>query len=73
MAESILRDQKRVLACACQLDGEYGVNGLYVGVPCVLGADGVERVIEVEMDAEERKLFDASVEHVRSLVEQIEL
>jgi malate dehydrogenase len=73
MAESILRDQKRVLACACQLDGEYGVNGLYVGVPCVLGADGIERVIEVEMDAEERKLFDASVEHVRSLVEQIEL
>jgi malate dehydrogenase len=73
MAESILKDQKRVLACACQLDGEYGVNGLYVGVPCVLGENGVERVIEVEMDAEERKLFDASVEHVRSLVEQIEL
>jgi malate dehydrogenase len=73
MAESILKDKKRVLACACQLDGEYGVNGLYVGVPCVLGAGGVERVIEVEMDADERKLFDASVEHVRSLVEQIEL
>ena len=73
MAESILRDKKRVLACACQLDGEYGVNGLYVGVPCVLGAGGVERVIEVEMDAEERKLFDASVEHVRSLVKQIQL
>ena len=73
MAESILKDKKRVLACACLCDGEYGVNGLYVGVPCVLGADGVERVIEVEMDAEERKLFDASVEHVRTLVEQIEL
>jgi malate dehydrogenase len=73
MAESILKDKKRVLACACQLDGEYGVNGLYVGVPCVLGAGGIERVIEVEMDADERKLFDASVEHVRSLVEQIEL
>jgi malate dehydrogenase len=73
MAESILKDKKRVLACACQLDGEYGVNGLYVGVPCVLGEGGIERVIEVEMDADERKLFDASVEHVRSLVEQIEL
>ena len=73
MAESILKDKKRVLACACELDGEYGVDGLYVGVPCVLGAGGVERVIEVELNAEEKKLFDASVEHVRSLVKQIEL
>jgi malate dehydrogenase len=73
MAEAFLKDKKRVLACACQLDGEYDVNGLYVGVPCVLGAGGVERVLEVEMDADERKLFDASVEHVRSLVEQISL
>lgn len=73
MAEAILRDKKRVLACACLLEGEYGVNGLYVGVPCVLGAGGVERVIEVEMDEAERKRFDASVEHVRSLVSQIKL
>ena len=73
MAEAILKDKKRVLACACLLDGEYGVDGLYVGVPCVLGAGGVERVIEVEMDADERKLFDASVEHVRTLVDQIQI
>ena len=73
MAESILKDKKRVLACACELDGEYGVDGLYVGVPCVLGAGGVEKVIEVEMNSEEQKLFDASVEHVRSLVKQIDL
>ncbi|MDJ0789112.1 MAG: malate dehydrogenase [Myxococcota bacterium] len=73
MAESILKDKKRVLACACLLEGEYGVDGLYVGVPCVLGAGGVERVIEVEMNEEERKLFDASVEHVRTLVQQIEI
>jgi malate dehydrogenase len=73
MAESILRDKKRVLACACYLEGEYGVDGLYVGVPCVLGAGGVERVLEVELDAGERKLFDASVEHVRALVAQIKL
>jgi malate dehydrogenase len=73
MAESILRDKKRVLACACLCEGEYGVDGLYVGVPCVLGAGGVEKVIEVELDAAERKLFDASVEHVRSLVQQIQL
>jgi malate dehydrogenase len=73
MAESILRDKKRVLACACLLEGEYGVDGVYVGVPCVLGAGGVERILEVELDADERKLFDASVQHVRSLVEQIRL
>jgi malate dehydrogenase len=73
MAESYLRDKKRVLACACLLEGEYGVNGLYVGVPCVIGAGGVERVLEVEMDADERKRFDASVEAVRTLVEQISL
>jgi malate dehydrogenase len=73
MAESILRDKKRVLACACLLEGEYGIDGFYVGVPCVLGAGGVEKVIEVEMNAEERKMFDASVQHVRALVEQIRL
>jgi malate dehydrogenase len=73
MAESILKDKKRVLACACLCEGEYGVDGLYVGVPCVLGARGVERIIEVELDAKERKMFDASVEHVKALVEQIQL
>jgi malate dehydrogenase len=73
MAESILKDKKRVLACACLCEGEFGVDGLYVGVPCVLGANGVERIIELELDAEEQKLFDASVEHVRALVDQIQL
>ncbi len=73
MAESILQDKKRVLACACLCEGEYGVDGLYVGVPCVLGAGGVEKIIEVELNAEEQKMFDASVEHVRTLVEQIKL
>jgi malate dehydrogenase len=71
MAESILKDKKRVLACACYLEGEYGVSGLYVGVPCVLGANGVEKVIEVELDPQERKLFDASLDHVRKLVTEI--
>ncbi len=73
MAESILRDQKRVLACACLCEGEYGVSGLYLGVPCILGAGGVERIIELELDAGERKAFDASVDHVRTLVDSIEL
>jgi malate dehydrogenase len=73
MAESILKDKKRVLACACLCEGEYGVDGLYLGVPCVLGAGGVERILELELDAGERKLFDASVEHVRKLVNEIQL
>jgi len=73
MAEAYLKDKKRVVACACLCEGEYGVDGLYVGVPCILGAGGVERVLEVELDAAERALFDASVAHVRELVAQIEL
>jgi malate dehydrogenase len=73
MAEAILKDKKRVLACACLCDGEYGVQGLYVGVPCVLGAGGVERILEVELDPGERKLFDASLDHVRKLVSEIQL
>ncbi|HEB89798.1 MAG TPA: malate dehydrogenase [Deltaproteobacteria bacterium] len=73
MAESYLKDKKRVLACACLCEGEYGVDGLYVGVPCVIGAGGLERIIEIELNAEERSNFDASVEHVRKLVSQIEL
>ncbi len=71
MAESILKDKKRVLACACLLEGEFGVEGLYVGVPCVLGASGVERIIPISFNETEQVQFDASVEHVKSLVEQI--
>jgi len=73
MAEAHLRDKKRVFACACLCEGEYGIDGLYVGVPCVIGAEGVERVIEVEMNEAERSLFDASVDHVKELVAQIEI
>jgi malate dehydrogenase len=73
MAEAFLRDKKRVFACACLCEGEYGIEGLYVGVPCVMGAGGVERILEVELNADERKLFDASVDHVKELVAQIEI
>ncbi len=73
MAESYLRDKKRVLACACLCEGEFGVDGLYVGVPCVIGGNGLERIIEVELNTEEQIAFDASVEHVRTLVSQIEI
>ena len=73
MAEAIIRDKKRILPCAAYCEREYGVSsgngGYFVGVPCVLGSGGVERVIEVELDAEERKLMDASIVHVKELVE----
>ncbi len=73
MAESYLKDKKRVLACAAYLEGEYGVDGLYVGVPVVIGKGGVERVIEIQLAADERKLFDVSVDHVRSLSKSLPL
>ncbi|MFI4986371.1 MAG: malate dehydrogenase [Alphaproteobacteria bacterium] len=69
MAESYLKDKKRLLPCAAMLDGQYGVKGLYVGVPVVLGAGGVERIVEIELLPAEREMFDKSVAAVRSLVE----
>ena len=69
MAESYLRDKKRLLPCAAYLKGEYGVDGLYVGVPVVIGAGGVERVMEIKLDAAERQMFEKSVGSVRSLIE----
>ena len=73
MAESYLRDKKRVLACACLCEGEYGVNGLYVGVPCIIGANGLERIIELDLNDEEQAAFDESVAHVQKLVDEIEI
>jgi hypothetical protein len=69
MAESYLRDKKRVLPCAAYLNGEYGVRRLYVGVPAVIGAGGVERVVTLELTARERKQFNKSVAAVKGLVE----
>jgi malate dehydrogenase len=68
MAEAHLKDEKRVLACSAFLEGQYGVNGLFVGVPVVIGAGGVERVLEVELDESERAMFQKSVESVRKSV-----
>ena len=68
MAESYLKDKKRVLACATYLQGEYGVDGYYVGVPVVIGKGGMERVLELELTPEERKEFEGSVQHVKDLV-----
>ncbi|GLS22315.1 malate dehydrogenase [Labrys miyagiensis] len=69
MAESYLKDKKRVLPCAAQLNGQYGVKDLYVGVPVVLGAGGVERIVEIQLDKEERAGFEKSVNAVKSLVD----
>ena len=71
MAESYLKDKKRVLPCAAHLDGEYGVKDLYVGVPAVIGAGGVERIVEVKLDANEAEMFAKSVAAVRELTEVI--
>src|SRR5205085_11272928 len=68
MAESIIRDKKRILPCAAYCDKEYGIGGFFVGVPCVLGTAGVERIIEVELDEPERAMFTTSVEHGKELV-----
>src|SRR3954469_23774664 len=69
MAESFLKDKKRVLPCAANLTGEYGVNDLYVGVPCVLGAGGVERIVEIELNAEAKSNFQVSVDAVKELLD----
>jgi malate dehydrogenase len=69
MAESYLKDKRRVLPCAAKLEGQYGVDNLYVGVPVVIGANGVEKIVEVELDEAEKAMFANSVASVRSLVE----
>ena len=69
MTESIVNDKKRILPCAAYCDAEYGVGGYFVGVPCVLGAGGMEKVIEIDLDGDERKLMDVSISHVKELVE----
>ncbi|GIV99451.1 malate dehydrogenase [Roseiflexus sp.] len=68
MVEAILRDKKRVLPCACYLEGEYGLNDIYFGVPCVLGAGGVERVLELPLNDEEMALVRKSAEAVSSSI-----
>ena len=68
MAEAFLRDQKRVLPCAAYVDGALGLKGMYVGVPTIIGASGVERVIEIQMNKEEQAMFDKSVDAVKGLV-----
>jgi malate dehydrogenase len=68
MAEAYLKDQKRLLPCAAWCDGKYGLDGLYVGVPTVIGAGGIERIVDIKLNKDEQKMFDNSVESVRGLV-----
>jgi len=69
MAKSYLRDKRRLLPCAANLKGEYGLNDIYVGVPCIIGKNGVEKVIEIALTPEERAMFDKSVGSVKGLVD----
>ena len=69
MAESYLKDLKRILPCAVQLTGQFGVDGLYVGVPAVIGAGGAEKIVEIELNADEQAMFDKSVASVQGLVD----
>jgi malate dehydrogenase len=68
MAASYLKDEKRVLPCAAHLSGEYGLKGLYVGVPTVIGAGGAERILEFPLDEAEKAMFAKSVESVQGLI-----
>ena len=72
MAESFLKDKRRVFPCAAKLNGEYGVKGLYIGVPIVIGKNGVEKIIEIELTQDEQKMFDNSVNAVKDLVSALD-
>jgi malate dehydrogenase len=69
MAESYLKDQKRVLPCAASLKGEYGVKGMFIGVPVVIGGKGIERVIKIKLNKDEQAMMDKSVASVTALIE----
>jgi len=72
MTEAYLSDKKEILPCAAYLEGEYGVQGYYFGVPVMVGAGGVEKVIEIELNPRERKAFEESLAHVKELVQAID-
>lgn len=73
MAEAIIKDKKRVIPCAAYCDGQYGVKGIFIGVPVIVGGNGVEKIIEIELDGEERKEFMNSVSAVKNLIEDLKI
>ena len=68
MAEAYLKDQKRLLPCAAWVDGAYGLKGMYVGVPTIIGAGGIERIVDIKLDRAEQEMFQKSVDAVKGLV-----
>ncbi|MGA0540452.1 malate dehydrogenase [Neotabrizicola sp. VNH66] len=68
MAEAYLKDQKRLLPCAAYVDGAYGLDGMYVGVPTIIGKDGIEKVVEIKLNADEKAMLDKSIDAVKGLV-----
>jgi len=73
MAESYLKDKKRVLPCAALCEGEYGVKGLFIGVPCVIGAKGLEKIYEIKLTPEEKAMLDKTVGAVQKTVEECKI
>ncbi|MCC8398367.1 MAG: malate dehydrogenase [Rickettsia endosymbiont of Labidopullus appendiculatus] len=73
MLESYLKDKRKILSCAAYLQGEYGVKNMYVGVPVIIGKNGVEKIVEIKLNAEEQNLFNKSVDGVRKLIESVKL
>jgi malate dehydrogenase len=71
MAEAIIKNKKRILPCAAYCEGEYGIDGMFVGVPAVLGSNGVERIIQIDLDANEQELMNESASHVADLVNTV--
>jgi malate dehydrogenase len=71
--QAIIKDKKRILPCAAYCEKEYGIGGYFVGVPCILGTNGVEKVLEIELDEQERKALDVSIQHVKELVKVVKL
>jgi len=72
MAEAILKDTRNIFCCCAYCDKQYGAGGYFVGVPAILGANGVERIIELDLDESERTLFTQSLQHVRQLVAKVQ-
>ena len=68
MAEAYLKDQKRLLPCAAYVDNAFGLNGFYVGVPTIIGAGGIERIVDIKLNKDEQAMFDKSVDAVKGLV-----
>ena len=71
MCEAIIKDKKRVMPCAAYLSGQYGVEGMFIGVPVVVGAGGAERIIEIDLDQNEKKAFMDSVTAVKGLINDL--